>query len=247
MAAQKNKVPQRRNAKSISRRDFIKTVTAGMVATGLGANIMTPRKVCAAEKKLKILQWSHFVPSFDRWLEDTYVKEWGQKNDTEVIIDHISILELLERPAAEVAAQKGHDLVMFIRPPSAFEEHVVDLSDICQECENLHGHLIPLAHRSTYNPKTKKYLVSLTAMRQIRSTTARIYGMAWVFSPIPGRMCLSVVRKSKRSTESPWVSASLKETMTLEWPFEPSCTLMGPLSKTRGKRGHQLKADLRSR
>jgi len=157
MAIQKNKALKKNGAKSISRRDFIKALTAGMVVTGLGANIMTPRKVCAAEKKLKILQWSHFVPSFDRWLEDTYVKEWGQKNDTEVIIDHISILELLERPAAEVAAQKGHDLVMFIRPPPAFEEHVVDLSDICQECENLHGHLIPLAHRSTYNPRTKKY------------------------------------------------------------------------------------------
>jgi len=106
MTAQKNKVPKEPKAKSISRRDFIKTVATGMVATGLGADIINPGRGLAAKKKLKILQWSHFVPSFDRWLEDTYIKEWGQKNDTEVIIDHISILELLERPAAEVAAQK---------------------------------------------------------------------------------------------------------------------------------------------
>lgn len=157
MATLTNNVPKGKKAKTISRRDFIKTITAGMVATGLGASIMTPRKVRAAKKKLKILQWSHFVPSFDRWLEDIYVKEWGQKNDTEVIIDHISILELLERPAAEVAARKGHDLVMFIQPPPAFEEHVIDLRDICQECEKLYGHSIPFAHRSTYNPRTKKY------------------------------------------------------------------------------------------
>jgi multiple sugar transport system substrate-binding protein len=66
-------------------------------------------------------------------------------------------LEILQRPVAEVAAQKGHDLVLFIRPPPAFEEHVIDLSDICLECEKLYGNSIPLAHKSTYNPRTNKY------------------------------------------------------------------------------------------
>ena len=157
MAIQKNKASKETKTKSISRRDFIKAVTAGMVATGLGANIIKPGRVLAAKNKLKILQWSHFVPSFDQWLKDTYVKEWGEKNDTEVIVDHVSIVELLERPVAEVVAQKGHDLVMFIRPPPAFEEHVIDLREICQECDKLYGNSIPLAHKSTYNPKTKKY------------------------------------------------------------------------------------------
>jgi len=157
MAIQKNKASKETKAKSISRRDFIKAVTAGMVATGLGANIIKPGRVLAAKNKLKILQWSHFVPSFDQWLTDTYVKKWGEKNDTEVIVDHVSIVELLERPVAEVAARKGHDLVMFIRPPPAFEEHVIDLREICQECNKLYGNPIPLAHKSTYNPKTKKY------------------------------------------------------------------------------------------
>ena len=157
MAIQKNKVSKEKKAKSISRRDFIKAVTAGMVATGLGANIIKPGKVLAAKKKLKILQWSHFVPSFDQWLKNTYVKEWGKKNDTEVIVDHVSILELLDRPVAEVAAQKGHDLVMFVQPPPAFEEHVIDHREIFQECEKLYGNSIPLAYKSTYNPRTKKY------------------------------------------------------------------------------------------
>jgi len=157
MAIQKNKVSKETKAKSISRRDFIKAVTAGMVATGLGANIIKPGRVLAAKNKLKILQWSHFVPSFDQWLKDSYVKEWGEKNDTEVIVDHVSIQELLERPFAEVAARKGHDLVMFIQPPPAFEEHVIDLRDICQECEKSYGKSIPLAYKSTYNPRTKKY------------------------------------------------------------------------------------------
>ena len=157
MDIEKSKAMEKYKIKSISRRDFIKTVTAGMVATGLGANIIAPNRVRAAKKKLKILQWSHFVPSFDEWLEKTYIKDWGEKNDTEVIIDHVSILELLDRPTAEVAAQKGHDLVMFIQPPPAFEDHVIDHREIYQECEKLYGKTIPLAYKSIYNPRTKKY------------------------------------------------------------------------------------------
>ena len=156
MPQKKNGLLEKKKTKSISRRDFMKSVAGGVIAAGLGTSIIVP-KARAARKQLKILQWSHFVPSFDVWLKDTYIKEWAQKNDTEVIIDHISILELLERPAAEVASRKGHDLVMFIRPPPAFEEHVVDLRDICQECEKLYGNPIQFAHRSTYNPRTKKY------------------------------------------------------------------------------------------
>ena len=156
MPQKKDRTPEKKKIKRISRRDFMKSVAGGVIAAGLGSHIIVPA-AHAGKKKLKILQWSHFVPSFDVWLKDTYIKEWGQKNDTEVIVDHVSILELLERPAAEVAARKGHDLVMFIRPPAAFEQHVVDLSEICLECKKSHGKLIPLAHRSTYNPKTGKY------------------------------------------------------------------------------------------
>ena len=39
---------------------------------------------------LKIMQWAHFVPAYDKWLDNTYVKQWGEKNDVEVKIDHIN-------------------------------------------------------------------------------------------------------------------------------------------------------------
>ena len=39
--------------------------------------------------ELKILQWSHFVPPYDPWLDGTYAKQWGEKNDVEVKIDHV--------------------------------------------------------------------------------------------------------------------------------------------------------------
>jgi multiple sugar transport system substrate-binding protein len=140
----------------ITRRKFIKTSLAAGALVGTGGLIF-PRYGAAKPKTLKIIQWAHFVPSFDKWLKDTYVKEWGEKNDTEVIIDHVSIMELFERPVAEVSAHKGHDLVMFNRPPAAFEDHVIDQREIYQECEKKYGKAIPLAIKSTYNPRTKKY------------------------------------------------------------------------------------------
>ena len=90
-------------------------------------------------------------------VQQHYVKEWGAKNDTEVTVDNINLGLIPSRAAAEVSAQKGHDLVMFLSPPSVYEEQVVDMKDVYAECEKKHGKPIDLAVKSTYNPKTKKY------------------------------------------------------------------------------------------
>ncbi|HEY1371162.1 MAG TPA: extracellular solute-binding protein [Candidatus Binatia bacterium] len=146
--------------KGWTRRDFIKTTAAGAAAAALGSELILPwRPVygAAAKKQLKILHWVHFVPAFDKWFNETYVKEWGQKNDTEVTVDNIGIGALPARIAAEASAQKGHDLVLFEWPPPAYEESVIDMKDVYAECEKKYGKPIDLALKSTYNPKTKKY------------------------------------------------------------------------------------------
>ena len=60
-----------------SRREFIKAVGVGALTTGIGANVIIPRPAHAAQRTLKILQWVHFVPAYDEWFNETYVKEWG--------------------------------------------------------------------------------------------------------------------------------------------------------------------------
>jgi len=145
-----------RKSNTISRRSFLKTAAVGAVAAGIGANIIVPGRARAA-KTLKILQWNHFVPGYDKWFNNTYVKEWGEKNGTEVIVDNIGLAGLNARAAAEVSAQKGHDLFMFLWPPPVFEEQVIDHREIYEECERKYGKPISLAIKSTYNPKTKKY------------------------------------------------------------------------------------------
>lgn len=143
--------------RSFTRREIIKGTGVGIAATGLGFNILLPRKAHAARKTLKILQWNHFVPGYDKWFNNTYVKEWGAKNDTEVIVDNIGLAGINARAAAEVGAKKGHDLFLFLWPPPVFEDQVVDMKDVYQECEKKYGKVIPLAIKSTFNPKTKKY------------------------------------------------------------------------------------------
>ncbi|WP_455389367.1 ABC transporter substrate-binding protein [Petrachloros mirabilis] len=140
---------------NLSRRKFMKAAGAGALATALGPAIIIPGR--AAKKTLKIIQWNHFVPGYDKWFNETYIKEWGAKNDTEVIVDNVGLATLNSRAAAEVSAQKGHDLFMFLWPPPVFEDQVIDHAEIYQECERHHGKPVDLAIKSTYNPKTKKY------------------------------------------------------------------------------------------
>jgi len=141
----------------VSRRQFIKAAGAAAAATGIGANIIIPSRSLAAKKKLRILQWVHFVPPYDEWFNKKFAVEWGKKNDTEVTVDNIGVAGINARGAAEVSAQKGHDLFLFNWPPPSFEEQTVDLKDVYTEVEGKLGKPIDLAIKSTYNPKTKKY------------------------------------------------------------------------------------------
>lgn len=154
MAEQQN--PAQRQG-GIARREFVRAAGAGALATGLGAHVIVPSRSQAAKKKLRILQWVHFVPAYDKWFNEKFAKEWGEKNDTEVTVDNIGIAGVNARAAAEVSAQKGHDLFLFNWPPPSFEEQTVDMRDVYTELERRFGKPIDLAIKSTYNPKTKKY------------------------------------------------------------------------------------------
>jgi multiple sugar transport system substrate-binding protein len=144
--------------KDISRRDFIKMTSIGALAAGVGGPyFLFPERSAAQQKTLTILQWSHFVPAYDKWFDDTFAKQWGQQHNTNVIVDHITLTEIPARAAAEVSAKKGHDLVMFLEPPSAYEQQLIDHAEIYQEVQKKWGKPVDLAVRSTFDPTTKRY------------------------------------------------------------------------------------------
>ena len=153
--------------RKVTRRELIKRAGVGAAALGLGGAAGVDRalgfygplkyKGRWLKNDLSILQWVHFVPDYDKWLDNTWAKNWGEKNDTEVKIDHINNTELAARAASEVAAQSGHDLFMFLNPRADLEDQVLNHADIVQEVQGKVGKIGQLGRLSTYNPKTKKW------------------------------------------------------------------------------------------
>jgi len=147
----------KKRERKLTRREMIKTAGIAALAAGAGPAFLFPQRAAAQQKTLKIIQWSHFVPAWDEWFNKTYTVEWGNKNNVKVVVDNINLVDLPARAAAEVSARKGHDIFMFLSPPAAYEKQVVDMTHVYQEVERKHGKKIDLAHKSTFNPKTRKY------------------------------------------------------------------------------------------
>jgi multiple sugar transport system substrate-binding protein len=154
----------RKRQESLSRRELLRRAGAGtavLLYSGAAAktSVAGVPKFRHKELKntLKIIQWRHFVPAYDKWFDGTYTKVWGRKNDTDVIVDHINLTDLPSRASSEVAAQSGHDLFQHLSPPAAFEDQVINLKDIVQDVTKKLGPMKGVSRRSSYNPKTKKY------------------------------------------------------------------------------------------
>jgi multiple sugar transport system substrate-binding protein len=137
---------------------LLKAGGATALLAGGAPSIIIPRRARAQQKTLKILQWKHFVPSFDEWFNGTYVKEWGEENETQVIVENVGIADIEKLAKAEMKAQRGHDLILFIKPPSEWEDHVIDHREIYEECEGKYKKPLDFCLRSTYNPKNNKYI-----------------------------------------------------------------------------------------
>lgn len=148
-----------KNARRLSRRELVKSAGAALTLGALPAVACgrRGRQPSPGRKTLRILQWSHFIPAYDRWFDGVYTKEWGEKNGISVIVDHMASTEVAARGASEAAAGKGHDLFLFLSPPAAYESQVLDHRAVVEAVEKKHGKMIALAERSTFNPRTGKY------------------------------------------------------------------------------------------
>src|SRR5216684_7410785 len=143
------------------RRGLTRRKLIGMMGTGTAASLgpffLFPDRARAQQKTLKIAAWPHFVPQYDEWFDHVYTQDWGKRHDTNVIVDRIPVDKINARAAAEVASGKGHDLFMFPWPPAIYHKHAIDHTEIYQAVGSRHGTVNEVGHKSTYNPKTKKY------------------------------------------------------------------------------------------
>jgi multiple sugar transport system substrate-binding protein len=117
------------------------TTSTTAPATSAGATAAPTAKFGGT---LSILQWSHFVPAYDTYL-DTWAAAWGAKYGVTVKIDRIPQADLPARAASEAAAKSGHDLFGHWSQGFAalFESNLVDISDICNDAANKYGGFIP--------------------------------------------------------------------------------------------------------
>ena len=106
---------------------------------------------------LSIVQWTHVVSGFDAWFNG-WAKDWGTRNDVDVVVDHMTTTRLPALVASEAKAQKGHDIVGFLEPPTAYEDQVIDHGSIVRAVESKVGPYSTLGRLSTLNPRRGTYL-----------------------------------------------------------------------------------------
>ena len=150
----------------LTRQEVVRRGAAGAFAVTMFGGLADKAHAVAGPHKythkhlsgeLKILQWVHFVPDYDTWFDKQWVKQWGEKNDVEVKVDHINNALLFSTASSQVAAQSGHDLFQFLSPPSSFQNQIVPVNDLVSEVTKKLGKMSDVAHKSTYNPRTKRY------------------------------------------------------------------------------------------
>jgi multiple sugar transport system substrate-binding protein len=149
-----------RQKRSVTRRDFLRRTSALAGIAGLAPAVSAPfvASALAETKTLKIIQWSHFIPEYDKWI-DGFAREWGKQNGVAVTIDHIPHLELPARAAAEVAAGAGHDIFGFNGSggPHLYAKHTHDLTALIHEIEAKHGKVLPMGRQIAWNEDTKSW------------------------------------------------------------------------------------------
>jgi multiple sugar transport system substrate-binding protein len=143
-----------RMKKRLPRRDFIK-LAAASVAVGPFFNFY--RRTFGNPKTLRIAKWAHFLPEYDAWFENEWAKQWGEKNNTNVIVDNVPLEDVHQDAAREVAAGKGHDIFMFPWPPAEFRQHAIDHTEIYQNVSMNYGSIPQISYKSTFSPKTKTH------------------------------------------------------------------------------------------
>ncbi|HZK89571.1 MAG TPA: extracellular solute-binding protein [Stellaceae bacterium] len=115
-------------------------------------------RALAADKALSILQWSHFVPAFDKWF-DQFAQDWGKKNNIAVTVDHIPEQNIAARAAAEASAKSGHDLFMWNGAGGAhlYRKFLLNLTDLVGELEKKYGEVSTIGRQIAFNQDDKTW------------------------------------------------------------------------------------------
>jgi multiple sugar transport system substrate-binding protein len=130
------------DSKGKSRKLGRRSVLKGGLAAAAAAAVPTIfiRKASAQqERTLRIVQWKHFVPDYDRWFTG-FVQEFGQKHNAKVEVDYVATNDLPTAIAADISRGGGHD-VFHLNGVGAwlYDQVLVDVSDVAKKLEKDYG------------------------------------------------------------------------------------------------------------
>ena len=111
----------------------------------------------ALAQELSLLQWSHFVPRYDKWF-DAYAEDWGKANGIEVRVDHVNVAELPAALTAAIEAGEGPSIIEMAFPPTAFIEGLHPLNDVNAAAEAAHGERTANCQATSYLPINDTYV-----------------------------------------------------------------------------------------
>jgi len=144
----------------VTRRRFLKGTGLTLAAAGAAPVISAPfvSRALADTKSLSIVQLSHFVPAYDKWF-DKFAKDWGQKNQIQVTVDHIPVQDVAARAAAEASAGSGHDLFGWNGAGGAhlYRKFLIDMTDLVQSVEKKYGKVSVIGRQIAYNQDDKTW------------------------------------------------------------------------------------------
>ena len=113
--------------------------------------LMTFPEKFPAGTTLSITQWSHFVPSYDKWF-DAYAQQWGKANNVNVTVQHISYADLNSTLAAAIAAKSGPTLMQMNATPAAFIQGLQSLNDVNDAAKAAYGEGVKPCTHQAYLP-----------------------------------------------------------------------------------------------
>src|SRR2546421_10693078 len=114
--------------RKLGRRRILKGIAAGTAAAAV-PTILIRKASAQQEKTLRIVQWKHFVPDYDRWFSQ-FVQEFGEKNKAKVEVDYVATNDLPTAISADIARSGGHD-VFHLNGVGAwlYDQSLVDVSN----------------------------------------------------------------------------------------------------------------------
>jgi multiple sugar transport system substrate-binding protein len=143
-----------------TRRRFLKDAGLTLLAASTAPILSAPliSRAMADTKTLTMVQWSHFVPAFDKWF-DRFAKDWGTKNNIQVTVDHIPVQDVASRAAAEASAGSGHDIFMWngAGGPHLYRKFLIDMTDVVGYVEKKYGKVSIIGKQIGYNPDDKTW------------------------------------------------------------------------------------------